>query len=104
MCGGCKHPFVDLYDLTRNVNDGAIYRDGQQVACASCHLTQQEGTCVFVEGIGDRTVTGADVKAAMEEIRKVPCKYCANADLVHGGKVVVNYVVHGCIKHGSVIC
>lgn len=53
MCGGCKHPLVDLYDLVQQVDDGRTFSEHQYVACASCHLTQREGSCVFAQGIGE---------------------------------------------------
>ncbi|KAL1599530.1 hypothetical protein SLS60_007333 [Paraconiothyrium brasiliense] len=111
MCLGCKQPLGDggMYDfIDKNLSDDAVFKDGQQVACKSCHIAQTEGSCVFLQKMGDKTATGRQVKDAVKRLKDKGCKYCGSAPLftnnVNDGEVTVNYVTHGCIKHGDKIC
>ncbi|KAK7193858.1 hypothetical protein DPSP01_010175 [Paraphaeosphaeria sporulosa] len=112
MCSGCKQPLGDggmLDFINDNLSDDAVFKDGQQVACKSCHLTKNEGLCVFPQKLGDKTVTGKDVKRAVQRLKEKGCKYCGSAPLgdshnVGDGEITVNYITNGCIKHGNKIC
>ncbi|PVI04870.1 killer toxin [Periconia macrospinosa] len=113
MCTGCKHPLVDLLSLTTTLPDTSSFKNGAQVACASCHMTKREGTCVFIKNlVGEgRSVSGKQVKEAMERLRGHGCGYCGSAPVREGGdgedgdgEVVVNFVTEGCVRHGSRLC
>ncbi|KAJ4354635.1 uncharacterized protein N0V89_006372 [Didymosphaeria variabile] len=107
----CKQPLGDggMYDfIDKNLSNCAVFHDGQQVACKSCHLTKMEGSCVFLQKMGTKTATGKQVKDAVKRLKEKGCKYCGSAPLftdnVNDGEVTVNYVTNGCIKHGDKIC
>jgi cytochrome c peroxidase len=99
-----------MNDLIKNhLSDDAVFHDGQQVACNSCHTAKEEGLCVFPQKLGGKTVTGKQVKEAVQRLTDHGCKFCGSAPIWEGndvnqGEITVNYVTHGCIKHGSKIC
>ncbi|KAL5440260.1 hypothetical protein PMIN07_005071 [Paraphaeosphaeria minitans] len=112
MCTGCKQPLGDdgmLDFINENLHDDAVFTDDQQIACKSCHIFKQEGLCVFAQKMGQKIVTGLEVKQAVQRLKEHGCKYCGSAPLypgnnVNAGEITVNYVSNGCIKHGDRIC
>ncbi|KAF2649175.1 hypothetical protein K491DRAFT_611355, partial [Lophiostoma macrostomum CBS 122681] len=109
-CAGCKNSLGKdgMNDFIKQVADDAVFNDGQQVACNSCHTAHTEGQCVFPQKLGGKTVTGKQVKDAVQKLTDKGCKFCGSApvwdDDVNHGEITVDYVVHGCIKHGKKIC
>ncbi|KAF1970295.1 hypothetical protein BU23DRAFT_601020 [Bimuria novae-zelandiae CBS 107.79] len=112
-CMGCKQPLGDggmLDFVKQHLSDDAVYTgtyaEGKQIACKSCYFTRDEGLCVTLKNVGDRTVTGKFVKDALQRLRDHGCKYCGWERLWPGidAGIKVDYVVNGCIKHGDKIC
>ena len=97
-----------MNDLIKQLSDDAVFHDHQYVACNSCHFAKNEGLCVFPQKLGDKTVTGKQVKEAVQRLKDKGCKFCGSAPVwdndVNHGEITVNYVTDGCIKHGFKIC
>lgn len=96
--------------IKQNLSDDALYTNanGKQIACKSCHLTKNEGSCASLVNTGGNTITGKMIKDAMQRLKDHGCDFCGSApfwenDMNKGG-ITVNYVTDGCVKHGDKIC
>lgn len=91
------------------LSDDAVFYDQELIACKSCHRVAHEGMCIYAQYIGQKTVTGLEVKQALQRLLNAGCESHGSAPLypgdnVYDGELTYNWKRNGCIKHGNKIC
>lgn len=94
-----------IQKMAHTVSDTAQYGNHQFIACSKCNIgAPNEGTCLFPQKMGDRKMSGADVKRLVD-VLKNKCKACGSIPVdgndVNKGELTVNWVHNGC---GSQVC
>ncbi|KAF1911568.1 hypothetical protein BDU57DRAFT_524124 [Ampelomyces quisqualis] len=93
-----------IYDLQQylpNVDNKTTYASGQQVVCRPSvgfygQFHTHGGLCVFPQKLqGNETVSGQEVKDAVQRIFDHKCKACGSTP-IYSGEITINWVREAC--------